>query len=336
METDKRSLSLLTILPVCTFGIVGIISGLSYSGKMIAAHWNLPVSPLVIVDAISLILFVTLTLFFLYQFSRQPDLLRAAIKDPPSPHYFVVFPMTILFLSGIFWPYNHRMTITLWGVGALLVGIVIFKIAVQWICRPCLLKKMTAAYIMPITVALDVPVTGYYLHFSGVRMICNAFLVVGLAFSAAGTIQQIVSLFRHRQQMDVIGALITFSVLTALVYMAYDSYTDKESSLSVVLFYTAAALLIAITLHILYHMTDAAFAISIWTFSSPLIIVTVSAIKFALRGNNPTGWIIAASLFTVSTLAIVILLGKVTKQFIVLWREVRSRPITTHRQEFRQ
>jgi hypothetical protein len=48
---------------------------------MVAAHWSLPETPLVIVDGFSLLLFAVLTLFFTFEFSRQPDLLRAAIRN---------------------------------------------------------------------------------------------------------------------------------------------------------------------------------------------------------------------------------------------------------------
>src|ERR1700742_2965209 len=106
MSSDNRPPSLLSILPVCTFGIVASISGLSYSWKMAAAHWRLPILPFVIVDGLSLILFIALTAFFVFQFSSQSDLLDAAIKSPPSPHYFIMFPLTMLFLSGIFWPFS--------------------------------------------------------------------------------------------------------------------------------------------------------------------------------------------------------------------------------------
>jgi tellurite resistance protein len=256
-------------------------------------------------------LFLALTLFFLYQFSLHPHAFRAALKDPISPYYFVVFPITILFLSTIFWPMYPTVTIVLWSIGTFLIAAFIWNIAIQWLCHRCIFKKMTPSYVFPLTVALDVPITGYHLPVIVIKAICKVFLFIGLIFAVVLTIQLVLSLMRKDHNRNLRSAIITFSALSALVFMAYDTYIHIDSGFSQALFFLGSGLLLALSLYTLNEQHQPSFSFSFWGLSSPLIIVTVSALKFANRGTDYGRWMIAMVLLSIGTLVIGIVLARI-------------------------
>ncbi|OQP45280.1 hypothetical protein A4H97_32705 [Niastella yeongjuensis] len=312
MSADGNKKSLLNIVPVCTFGIIASINGLSFSWKLACVRWHIPNSLLAYVDGFSLLLFLALTLFFLYQFAQHPQVFRAALKDPLSPHYFVIFPITILFLSTIFWPAYPAVTIVLWSLGTFLIAAFIWNIAIQWLCYRCIFEKMTPSYVLPITVALDVPITGYYLPVIVIKAICTVFLFIGLLFALILMIQLFLSLLKKDDKRDLRNAIITFSALSALVFMAYDSYIHIDSRFSQALFFLGAGLLLALSLYTLNIKHKPSFSFSFWGLSSPLIIVTVSALKFANRGSDYGRWLMAMGLLSIGTLIIGVVLIRIT------------------------
>lgn len=319
--SEKRSL--LSIFPVCTFGIIASINGLSFSWKLACGRWNLCPTLLEYIDGFSLLLFLALTLFFLYQFSRRPQAFRAALKDPLSPHYFVVFPITILFLSTIFWPLHPTVTIVLWSLGTLLIAAFIWNIVIQWLCYRCIFEKMTPSYVLPITVALDVPITGYYLPVIVIKAICTVFLFIGLVFALVLMIQLVLSLMKKDPKRDLRNAIITFSALSALVFMAYDTYIPIDSGFSQALFFPGAGLLLALSLFTLNKKHQPSFSFSFWGLSSPLIIVTVSALKFANSGTDYSRWTMAMLLLSIASLIIGIVLVRITYKAVMLAIDTR-------------
>jgi tellurite resistance protein len=299
------------LLPICFFGVVAGLAGLSYCWKLAAGIW--PVNPQIanIIGVLSLLLFFLLGYTYFRKLQRHPDIYRAAFNDPESTHYFGILPICVLFLSGIFYPGWPRTAEVFWIAGASLVVLFAIRVSVRWANRAHRSIQTVPAYIIPVINLLDVTSTGAGWPLPWINTVCIVFFVIGLVSSLVLATLSIRRFYTHplaKGQLE--PSLLMLSGLFALVFLAYDSLRGKQDLFTTLFFASGVGLLLFFAGKYVYMLHRIPFTLTYWAITSPLIVLTVASFKYAARCPYRLIWSMPLFFLTISTLVLTILLLK--------------------------
>lgn len=302
METEKR-IPFLEYIPVSTFGAVMGLCGLGFAWKLAGRFWGL--SPLVgeFISYLAVLLFVILSVVFLFKLKRYPEILHKEFSNPVSVSFFGTIIISLLLIPGIILPVLPSVAIVMWMVAA--VGMFIFALFVLrvWFDHKQMPDSAMPAWIIPVVGTLDVPIVGSHLPMPWVHEVCVAFFGIGFIFAVI-LLTIIISrlIFQNPLPDGLQPTLMILAGPFALTFTDYQSLTGNVSMAASMLFYFNIFLLLLVGGKVMSIPKLCPFYLSWWSISFPLAAATISAIHYAEHKPGIVQQIIAAVLLAVTTL----------------------------------
>ena len=307
MKNNAR-ISLLDFLPISIFGAVMGLSGLSFAWRIADSlwHFNFGISEPVAGSAI--LLFIILTIAFVFKFMHNPSLLIKELGHPVAISFYATFIISLLLIPGLLLPYAPFLATIIWAIAALTMLLFAWYVLRQWLDHQQLPENAMPAWVIPIVGTLDVPIVGAHLHIYGIHEICMVFFGIGLVFTFI-LLTMIVSrlMFQVAIPTPMQPTLLILTGPLALAFTGYESLTGVQDVFATIIFYFNIFLFALLASKIIMLPKACPFFVSWWSVSFPMAAVTIAALHYAEHKPGISHLVIAGAFLLVTTLVIVFL-----------------------------
>jgi tellurite resistance protein len=307
MEPSGRP-SLLQFLPVSIFGAVMGMCGLSAAWRLANQLWHLQFIISEVIGVAAIVLFLILSVVFIYKYKKYPLLIRNEFNHPVTISFYATIIIGLLLIPGVLLPYLPMVATIMWLLGTFLIVCFAWYVLRKWIDNQQLPESAMPAWAIPILGTLDVPIFGTQIPIHGAHEICLAFYGIGLIF---GIILLVIIMSRLLFQAPLPAAVQpTLLILTApfaLAFSGYENLTESQDSFASIIFYFNLFLLALLASKIMLIPKTCPFFVSWWSVGFPLAAVTISALRYAEHRAGPVHQVIAAVLLLISTSVIAFL-----------------------------
>lgn len=307
MENNTR-MPLLEFLPVSIFGAVMGLSGLSFAWRLADNFWQWRSGLSEVIGAITILLFLVLTVVFMIKFRRYPVLLSKELDHPVLVSFYGTFIISLLLIPGLLLPYLPGLAVTIWVIGAISMLYFAWFVLRKWLDHQQLPESAMPAWVLPIVGTLDVPIVGIHLPIYGIHEICLVFYGIGLVFTII-LLTLIISrlMFQAPLPAAMQPTLLILTGPLALAFTGYESLTGVQDIFATVIFYFNLFLFALLASKIVLLPKACPFFVSWWSVSFPLSAVTIAALHYAEHRPGPVHQVISAALLMTTTVVIIFL-----------------------------
>lgn len=290
-------------LPVGLFGAATGIGGLGAAWHLAHLQFGMPAWISEALAALSLLVFVALSLAYAAKAVTAPDAVRAEWTHPISGNLFGLVPIALMLLPIPLVPWAPRLATTLWTIGAmsclLFTGLRLF----HWMSARQQVETALPAWIIsvagPLNLPIALPALGLVDRLHELAMFAFAIgiffglLVFVLVFSRL--------LFQTPPPGDALPALLVLTAPFSIGYSACQVVMGSNDAMAQCLL-MVGLLLICVLIPLLRHLPRCCpFRVSWWAVSFPLAAATVAALHFAEAMPNVVNRSVALLLLGVTT-----------------------------------
>jgi tellurite resistance protein len=309
MQSNNETPGFLEFFPVSFFGAIMGLAGLSFCWGWAEKAWHVGSGTKSVIGAITVVLFVVLTITYLIKWRKYPLLVKAEFAHPVSISFFGTFIISLLLVPGIILPYSKNLAIIIWSLGALLMFVFAWFVLRKWLSHQQDPGNAYPAWLIPIVGTLDVPIVGNQLPIYGIHEICILFYGIGILFAIIlSTIIMSRLLFQTPLPEPLQPTLLILIAPFALAFSGYDSLTGVQDLTGSIFYYFDLFLLLVLGSRIILIPACCPFRVTWWSVSFPLVAFTIASFRYASHRNSVIFQIIPAVMLAISTLTISYLL----------------------------
>jgi tellurite resistance protein len=320
VSTAAEDGSRLSYLPVALFGSIMGLTGLAVSWRHAHAGFGAPAWIGSAIGVIALIAFVALAFAYLVKAVTGFAHVRAEFTHPIAGNLFGTPLISLLLIPLLLVDYNLTLARIVWSVGAALMVVFAWLIALRWISARQLPAHATPTWIVPVVGLIDiplaVPVLGWSNDLHGLMLFSTA---VGLFF-AVPLFTLILSRLMFEEPLPA-PLQATLMILVAPFSVGFSAYVTTSGGIDAFAasLYMLMLFILAVLLGRLRHLPHSCpFRVAWWAASFPLAASANAALRYADFALHPVTDAIALTLLALASAVIAALLLR------TLWGIVRG------------
>lgn len=306
-------MSAIRYLPVATFATLMGSAGLTLAWEKAAEVFGL--TPVISQSLLgfTLCLLVILGASYLLKFVRHPDAVRDEFNHPIKISFFPAFSIGMMLIAAALHAYFPRVSLVLWGVGALLQLLLTLTLMNVWVHQTrTQVNHTTPAWFIPIVGNIIAPIEAVALGFNEIGWF---YFSIGLVYWIVLKVLVFNRILYHDPlPQNLLPTLFILIAPPAVGFIAYQRLSGGSYDAFAHILYYTALFLVILLLTQFGRFARLPFFISWWAYSFPLAAFTTATLIMYQHNHSS----VFAGLSVIMLIAITLLIG------MLAWRTARA------------
>ena len=298
----------LPYFPVSFFSMIMGLSGFTLVMMKVEELGLIPFAPVEFFAALTIALFLVLSVTYTAKMIRHPDAVRAELDHPVMLSFFPTITISLILIGTFLATWTPAIALLSWQIGAAGQLFLTLLIMTRWIHHDHFeIHHISPAWFIPVAGNILVPLAG----------VENASMELNWFFFSIGLLYWIVlftiimyRMFFHRPLAEnLLPTMFIMITPPAVGFISYLNLVPDLDNFARVLYYNALFMTLLLLVQAPRFM-KIPFSLSWWAYSFPLAAVTVATLLMYEETGKPYFRLISYLLVALVTTLIIFLLYK--------------------------
>lgn len=313
MSTPQTA-SRLQNFPISWFAVIMGMAGFSVAWNRAEHILHLPFTPSPVLQFLTVIFFLTLTVLYGVKIFRYPANVLAEINHPVKIAFLPTFSISLLLLAIMFAHSRQTLSLYLWIFGTFIHFCLTMYILSSWIHQDKYeIKHLNPAWFIPVVGNILVPVVGVQYAAADLSWF---FFSVGLFFWPVLTAIIFYRLIFHQSLPErFIPTLFIFIAPPSVACISLFNLTGTLGEVGRILYFIALFFFILVVIQAKFFLR-CKFFLSWWAYSFPVAALTIATLLMAKESSAPFYVWLSIGLLAILTVLIATLLLLTVKAIV--------------------
>lgn len=280
-DLKLSTLGSIQFLPVNLFASVMGFSGLSLAWREASELFGAPAGIAEIFGGIAVVLFLTLSISYLFKWFLYPQTVKEEFAHPIAGHFFGTIAISVLLLSSVISSYSLLAGQAIWIAGATATLALSYVFVARLLSGNRERSHAVPAMLVPVVGTLDIAVAGGTMPFPWAHELNLLSLAIG-GMVAIVYFTLILSRLIHEAPLPkpMTPSLLILVAPFEVGFLGYTNVTGRIDSFASALFYFGLFLFVVLFFKVFNKSIP--FGASWWGVSFPMAALGIAALKYAL------------------------------------------------------